>query len=428
MSLEKRAQTSKLKTINIDDHPNSNSTASSNSKPASSASESDKSMKQAQRATRSEARHQAAASRKSNRVEIANQIMTYSRFDDPAARIKYLQTLLNDADNTKNSKPATSDQLMHHNSIINKLAYVFPDTGADDIQEIITNLQSENVDLFKNDGLTIGTDSDLSTVQYKFVRKFHLLGRTDSKDLFKVVLTWKLLSPELNVVEYSRRGDISSQLEKLNRYIDGSTSEGVSTNSIKREMAKTIAAIQFLEDLNSGDKEKIKELTHYREDLLEGKELIQPLAQQGAYETIASIKSRAFSSRPSFEKPDDDYSDFIADIRNLPANFTKDGGMFSKEHPLNRHETINALFNGELEVNPVLENLRGDYDKQKQELEDAETKEKTTTQAEESAVQLVQAKQTQLVDDIQEQIQKALDELGKTLISPVKLKTTYQAK
>ena len=387
-------------------------------------SESDKAMRRAQAA---KADPSVKKSQTTEKHRIADQIMTYSRFDDSSARIKYLQSLIAALPENNSHKPATTAQLIHHSSIINKLAYVFPNTGADDIQELIKLLKDQNAQLFTNDRLTIGTDSDLTTAQYKFTQSFHLLGRTDSKDLFKVVITWKLLDPAVNVVTYSRKKDVAQQLERLNRYIDGQTRTAPSISEIKKSMAKVIAVIDFLEDLNSGNDDKIKELTRYRSDLLEGRELIQPLREQGTYETVASIKQRAFGPQ-RMTRADDDFTDFIADIRNLPDNFVKDGGVFSRERPRNRHEVINALLNNNLVTKPVLEKYQRKYDALKQQLEDAKSAEQSTNRSEDAAITLVLNQQQAIIDDISQQIQTALDNLAKTTISPVKLNTVLRHK
>lgn len=387
-------------------------------------SESDKAMRRAQAA---KADPSVKKSQTTEKHRIADQIMTYSRFDDSSARIKYLQSLIAALPENNSHKPATTAQLIHHSSIINKLAYVFPNTGADDIQELIKLLKDQNAQLFTNDRLTIGTDSDLTTAQYKFTQSFHLLGRTDNKDLFKVVITWKLLDPAVNVVTYSRKKDVAQQLERLNRYIDGQTRTAPSISEIQKSMAKVIAVIDFLEDLNSGNDDKIKELTRYRSDLLEGRELIQPLREQGTYETVASIKQRAFGPQ-RMSRSDDDFTDFIADIRNLPDNFVKDGGVFSRERPRNRHEVINALLNNNLVTKPVLEKYQRKYDALKQQLEDAKSAEQSTNRSEDAAIQLVLNQQQTIIDNISQQIQTALDNLAKTTISPVKLNTVLRHK
>ena len=192
-------------------------------------------------------------------------------------------------------------------------------------------------------------------------------------------------------------------------------------------MAKVIAVIDFLEDLNSGNDDKIKELTRYRSDLLEGRELIQPLREQGTYETVASIKQRAFGPQ-RMSRSDDDFTDFIADIRNLPDNFVKDGGVFSRERPRNRHEVINALLNNNLVTKPVLEKYQHKYNALKQQLEDAKSAERSTNQSEDAAIQLVLNQQQSIIDNISQQIQSALDNLAKTTISPVKLNTVLRHK
>lgn len=400
-----------------------NSQSASSSR-AAEISESDKAMKQAQAA---ETDPSVKRSQTTEKHRIADQIMTYSRFDDLSARIKYLQSLIAALPENNSHKLATSDQLMHHSSIINKLAYVFPNTGADDIQALIKLLKEQNKQLFTDDRLTIGTDSDLTTAQYKFTQAFHLLGRTDSKDLFRVVITWKLLDPTVNVVTYSRKKDVAQQLERLNRYIDGQARTTPSISEIQKSMARVIAVIDFLEDLNSGNDEKIKELTRYRSDLLEGRELIQPLRQQGVYETVASIKQRAFGPQPT-NKPDDDYTDFIADIRNLPDNYVKDGGMFSHDRPRNRHEVINELLNNTLVTRPVLEKYQHKYDALKRQLEDAKSAEQSMNQSADGAIKLVLTQQQTIIDSISQQIQTALDNLAKTTISPVKLNTVFRSK
>ena len=387
-------------------------------------SESDKAMRRAQAA---KADPSVKKSQTTEKHRIADQIMTYSRFDDSSARIKYLQSLIAALPENNSHKPATTAQLIHHSSIINKLAYVFPNTGADDIQELIKLLKEQNEELFTDDRLTIGTDSDLTTAQYKFTKAFHLLGRTDSKDLFKVVITWKLLDPAVNVVTYSRKKDVAQQLERLNRYIDGQTRTAPSISEIQKSMAKVIAVIDFLEDLNSGNDDKIKELTRYRSDLLEGRELIQPLREQGTYETVASIKQRAFGPR-RMSRSDDDFTDFIADIRDLPDNYVKDGGVFSRERPRNRHEVINALLNNNLVTKPVLEKYQHKYDALKQQLEDAKSAEQSTNKSEDAAIELVLNQQQAIIDNISQQIQTALDNLAKTTISPVKLNTVLRHK
>lgn len=387
-------------------------------------SESDKAMRRAQAA---KADPSVKKSQTTEKHRIADQIMTYSRFDDSSARIKYLQSLIAALPENNSHKPATTAQLIHHSSIINKLAYVFPNTGADDVQELIKLLKEQNEQLFTDDRLTIGTDSDLTTAQYKFTQAFHLLGRTDSKDLFKVVITWKLLDPTVNVVTYSRKKDVAQQLERLNRYIDGQTRTAPTISEIQKSMAKVIAVIDFLDDLNSGDDDKIKELTRYRSDLLDGRELIQPLREQGTYETVASIKQRAFGPRRA-TRPDDDFTDFIADIRNLPDNYVKDGGVFSRERPRNRHEVINALLNNSLVTKPVLEKYQHKYDALKQQLEDAKSAEQSTNRSEDAAIQLVLNQQQTIIDNISQQIQTALDNLAKTTISPVKLNTVLRHK
>ena len=424
MTSKKNDQTEPLTRINLNHSHSATSSSSAKSAAKSSVSESDKAMKQAQSAT---ADPSVKKSQTTEKRQIADQIMTYSRFDDAPARIKYLQSLIAALPENNSHKLATSDQLMHHSSIINKLAYVFPNTGADDIQELVKLLKEQNPQLFTSDRLTIGTDSDLTTVQYKFTRAFHLLGRTDSKDLFKVVITWKLLDPSVNVVTYSRKRDVAQQLDRLNRYIDGQTKSAPSISAIQKRMAEVIAVIDFLEDLNSGDDAKVKELTRYRSDFVDGRQLIQPLRQQGTYETVASIKQRAFGPQQA-DKPDDEFDDFIADIRNLSDNYVKDGGVFSRERPRNRRETINALLNGDLVTKPVLKTYQHKYDSLKKQLEDAKSAEQSTNQSEDSAIELVLHQQQAIIDDISNQIQEALDHLAKTTISPVKLNTVLRQK
>ena len=334
-----------------------------------------------------------------DKQKLAQKISKYASLQSTGDRLKFIQENL---DENKTGK----------GTLINQLAYIFPKTATHDINQLTTALTQSNVKLFTSHDFDIQIINDISTGRYQFVRSFHLLGRHDDKDLFKVVLQWSLLTDRLLVIRHSSDREIADQLDRLNRYIDGTTSKSASLTDIQKQLDQIQGALDLLSDLASTDKDKIKEARRYEDNFLKGDVLIQTLHEQGTYEPMNSIKKRAFARPSAGQLPDDEYSDFIEDLRQLPDNQVKDGGMFSRERPRNRRETIRALFGQDLEVAPVSEQLQHQKVQLQRQLEDLKTQQAQAAQAESSAIEMVKQKQDTLIKQVKTDLQKSLDQLA----------------
>lgn len=345
--------------------------------------------------------------------KLAQAISEYASLETVGNRLKFIQEHLD-------------PEHVGKGSLINQLAYIFPKTAAYDRDQLTTALQQSNSQLFNGNDFAIQIDKDISTGNYQFVRSFHLLGRHDEKDLFKVILQWSLLTDQLHVVRYSSDREIAEQLDRLNRYIDGASNHGTNIDDLNQQLAKFQGELDLLNDLKSNDKAKIKEARRYQDEFLKGRTLVQSLHDQGAYESVDSIKARAFSKAPINAVPDDNFDDFIEELRQLPENQVKDGGMFSRERPRNRHETIEALFNNELVTDPVITQAQTAIKNINQELEDAKTKQAQAAQAESSAIEMVKQKQTALIKQVEADLQKSLDQLADSkAINKIKVEVKY---
>ena len=334
-----------------------------------------------------------------DKQKLAQKISKYASLQSIGDRLKFIQEIL---DTNKTGK----------GTLINQLAYIFPKTAMHDIDQLTTTLKQSNGQLFNSRNFTIQTANDISTGRYQFVRSFHLLGRHDDKDLFKVILQWSLLTDQLLVTRYSSDREIADQLDRLNRYIDGATSKSASLTDIQKQLDQIQGALDLLSDLASTNKAKIKEAKRYEENFLKGDVLIQTLHEQDTYEPMDSIKKRAFAHPSTGQLPDDEYSDFIEDLRQLPDNQVKDGGMFARERPRNRRETIQALFDQALEVAPVSQQLQHQKAQLQRQLEDMKSQQAQAAQAESSAIEMVKQKQDTLIKQVKTDLQKSLDQLA----------------
>ena len=331
-----------------------------------------------------------------DKQKLAQKISKYASLQSTGDRLKFIQENL---DENKTGK----------GTLINQLAYIFPKTATHDINQLTTALTQSNVKLFTSHDFDIQIINDISTGRYQFVRSFHLLGRHDDKDLFKVVLQWSLLTDRLLVTRYSSDREIADQLDRLNRYIDGTTSKSASLTDIQKQLDQIQGAVDLLSDLASTDKDKIKEARRYEDNFLKGDVLVQTLHEQGTYEPMDSIKKRAFARPSAGQLADDEYNDFIEDLRQLPDNQVKDGGMFARERPRNRRETIHALFGQALEIAPVSEQLQHQKAQLQRQLEDMKTQQAQNAQAESSAIEMVKQKQDTLITQVKTDLQKSLD-------------------
>ena len=334
-----------------------------------------------------------------DKQKLAQKISKYASLQSTGDRLKFIQENL---DENKTGK----------GTLINQLAYIFPKTATHDINQLTTALTQSNVKLFTSHDFDIQIANDISTGRYQFVRSFHLLGRHDDKDLFKVILQWSLLTDQLLVIRYSSDREIADQLDLLNRYIDGTTSKSASLTDIQKQLDQIQGALDLLSDLASTDKDKIKEARRYEDNFLKGDVLVQTLHEQGTYEPMDSIKKRAFARPSAGQLADDEYSDFIEDLRQLPDNQVKDGGMFARERPRNRRETIQALFGQALEVAPVSEQLQHQKVQLQRQVEDLKTQQAQAAQAESSAIEMVKQKQDTLIKQVKTDLQKSLDQLA----------------
>lgn len=334
-----------------------------------------------------------------DKQKLAQKISKYASLQSTGDRLKFIQENL---DENKTGK----------GTLINQLAYIFPKTATHDINQLTTALKQSNGQLFNSHDFDIQIANDISTGRYQFVRSFHLLGRHDDKDLFKVVLQWSLLTDQLLVIRHSSDREIADQLDRLNRYIDGATSKSASLTDIQKQLDQIQGALDLLSDLTSTDKAKIKEAKRYEENFLKGDVLVQTLHEQGTYEPMDSIKKRAFARPSAGQLADDEYSDFIEDLRQLPDNQVKDGGMFARERPRNRRETIQALFDQALEVAPVSQQLQHQKAQLQRQLEDMKSQQAQAAQAESSAIEMVKQKQDTLIKQVKTDLQKSLDQLA----------------
>ena len=348
-----------------------------------------------------------------DKQKLAQKISKYASLQSTGDRLKFIQENL---DENKTGK----------GTLINQLAYIFPKTATHDINQLTTALKQSNGQLFNSHDFDIQIANDISTGRYQFVRSFHLLGRHDDKDLFKVVLQWSLLTDQLLVIRHSSDREIADQLDRLNRYIDGATSKSASLTDIQKQLDQIQGALDLLSDLTSTDKAKIKEAKRYEENFLKGDVLVQTLHEQGTYEPMDSIKKRAFDRPSAGQLADDEYSDFIEDLRQLPDNQVKDGGMFARERPRNRRETIQALFDQALEVAPVSEQLQHQKAQLQRQLEDMKSQQAQAAQAESSAIEMVKQKQDTLIKQVKTDLQKSLDQLaGNDAINKIDVQVKY---
>lgn len=348
-----------------------------------------------------------------DKQKLAQKISKYASLQSTGDRLKFIQENL---DENKTGK----------GTLINQLAYIFPKTATHDINQLTTALTQSNVKLFTSHDFDIQIINDISTGRYQFVRSFHLLGRHDDKDLFKVVLQWSLLTDRLLVIRHSSDREIADQLDRLNRYIDGTTSKSASLTDIQKQLDQIQGALDLLSDLASTDKDKIKEARRYEDNFLNGDVLVQTLHEQGTYEPMDSIKKRAFAHPSAGQLADDEYNDFIEDLRQLPDNQVKDGGMFARERPRNRRETIHALFGQALEIAPVSEQLQHQKAQLQRQLEDMKTQQAQNAQAESSAIEMVKQKQDTLIKQVKTDLQKSLDQLANNdAINKIDVKVKY---
>lgn len=348
-----------------------------------------------------------------DKQKLAQKISEYAGLESTGERLKFIQENL---DETKTGK----------GSLTNQLAYIFPKTASHDRDQLTTALKQSNDQLFNSHNFDIQIDNDISTGRYQFVRSFHLLGRHDEKDLFKVVLQWPLLTNQLHVSHYSSDREIAEQLDRLNRYIDGKTSKSTSVTDLQKQLDQVQGSLDLLNDLNSNEKNKIKEAKRYEDEFLKGAVLVQSLHEQGTYETVESIKKRAFDNSYAVQLPDDEYTDFIQELRQLPGNQVKDGGMFARERPRNRYETIQALFDQALETAPVKHDLEQTKNNLIRQIENAKTQQAQEAQAESSAVEMVKQKQESLIKQVKTDLQNALNGLtNKDAIKPIDVKIKY---
>lgn len=348
-----------------------------------------------------------------DKQKLAQKISEYAGLESTGERLKFIQENL-DPDKTGKG------------SLTNQLAYIFPKTASHDRDQLTTALKQSNDQLFNSHNFDIQIDNDISTGRYQFVRSFHLLGRHDEKDLFKVVLQWPLLTNQLHVSHYSSDREIAEQLDRLNRYIDGKTSKSTSVTDLQKQLDQVQGSLDLLNDLNSNDKNKIKEAKRYEDEFLKGAVLVQSLHEQGTYETVESIKKRSFDNSYAVQLPDDEYTDFIQELRQLPGNQVKDGGMFARERPRNRYETIQALFDQALETAPVKHDLEQTKNNLIRKIENAKTQQAQEAQAESSAVEMVKQKQESLIKQVKTDLQNALNGLtNKDAIKPIDVKIKY---
>ena len=344
---------------------------------------------------------------------LAQKISEYAGLESTGERLKFIQENL---DETKTGK----------GTLTNQLAYIFPKTANHDRDQLTAALKQSNDQLFNSHNFDIQINNDISTGRYQFVRSFHLLGRHDEKDLFKVVLQWPLLTNQLHVSHYSSDREIAEQLDRLNRYIDGTSSKSTSITDLQKQLDQVQGSLDLLNDLNSNDKNKIKEAKRYEDEFLKGAVLVQSLHEQGTYEPVESIKKRAFDDSYAVQLPDDEYTDFIQDLRQLPGNQVKDGGMFTRERPRNRYETIQALFDQALETAPVKHDLEQTKNNLIRQIENAKTQQAQAAQAESSAVEMVKQKQESLIKQVKTDLQTALSGLAnKDAINKIDIQVKY---
>lgn len=348
-----------------------------------------------------------------DKQKLAQKISEYAGLESTGERLKFIQ---------ENLDPVKTGE----GTLTNQLAYIFPKTANYDRDQLKTALEQSNVKLFNSHGFDIQINNDISTGRYQFVRSFHLLGRHDEKDLFKIILQWSLLTDQLHVTHYSSDREIAEQLDRLNRYIDGTASKSTSITDLQKQLDQVQGSLDLLKDLNSNDKNKIKEAKRYEDNFLNGEILIQSLHEQGTYETVESIKKRAFTNPSAVQLPDDEYKDFIQELRQLPTNQVKDGGMFARERLRNRHETIQALFGQALETAPVEHELEQTRKSLVRQIENAKTQQAQAAQAESSAIEMVKQKQEALINQVKTDLQTSLNGLAnKGAIKPIDVKIKY---
>lgn len=345
-----------------------------------------------------------------NKQAIAEYISEYAKLDTTSDRLKFIQELM--------TKP-------NSDSVINKLAYVFADTAKTDLDDFVAKLSQSKTALakIKPQVSRLEDSNDITKNFIVFNDGFHLLGRNDDRDAFKIQLRWNFLSNTLQVVQHADTKQANETLNALNSIIDGHSAQNAGSTLTKEQLEAKIdedsGVVDLLTDLLSGDNKKIKEVRRYEDDFLNDKRLVQSLHERGTYEEMASIKKRAFWNADEF-----DGVDFIDELRQIDNNKVDDGGFLkSSKRELTREEAIKRLFDNQLDVDSVLAEYKQDLAKSRKIWQDRQDNAASLSVNEAAAVDLIIKTEKNLIDGLQGNLQAGLDKLAHDgYLTEIKLK------
>lgn len=345
-----------------------------------------------------------------NKQAIAEYISEYAKLDTTSDRLKFIQKLM--------TKP-------NSDSVINKLAYVFADTAKTDLDDFVAKLSQSKTALanIKPQVSRLEDSNDITKNFIVFNDGFHLLGRNDDRDAFKIQLRWNFLSNTLQVVQHADTKQANETLNALNSIIDGHSAQNAGSTLTKEQLEAKIdedsGVVDLLTDLLSGDNKKIKEARRYEDDFLNGKRLVQSLHERGTYEEMASIKKRAFRNADEV-----DGADFIDELRQIDNNKVDDGGFLkSSKRELTREEAIKRLFDNQLDVDSVLAEYKQDLTKSRKIWQDRQDNAASLSVNEAAAVDLIIKTEKNLIDALQGNLQAGLDKLAHDgYLTEIKLK------
>ena len=345
-----------------------------------------------------------------NKQAIAEYISEYAKLDTTSDRLKFIQKLM--------TKP-------NSDSVINKLAYVFADTAKTDLDDFVAKLSQSKTALanIKPQVSRLEDSNDITKNFIVFNDGFHLLGRNDDRDAFKIQLRWNFLSNTLQVVQHADTKQANETLNALNSIIDGHSAQNAGSTLTKEQLEAKIdedsGVVDLLTDLLSGDNKKIKEARRYEDDFLNDKRLVQSLHERGTYEEMTSIKKRAFRNADEV-----DGADFIDELRQIDNNKVDDGGFLkSSKRELTREEAIKRLFDNQLDVDSVLAEYKQDLTKSRKIWQDRQDNAASLSVNEAAAVDLIIKTEKNLIDALQGNLQAGLDKLAHDgYLTEIKLK------
>lgn len=331
-----------------------------------------------------------------SKQQFAKQLDRYVTLNTPADRIQYFQKALHDA-NTD------------YQQLTNRIAYIFPKTSSYDFQYLVNALSKADDRLFSLVKPKLLDRTNPYSAYYDIKRGFHLLGRQDSKDYFEVQLEWNFLSDKLLIKAFASDEAIAKQLSRINRDIDGSNRGNSQDESATRsQLLKLQGVLSFLNHLDNLDDAEANKL---KKHFVENRTIAAPIN----YDIDPNQDKQAWDLYS-------DRRDFIDDLRHDTKNYVNDGGFLSKSRERTRMEAINALFDGRIDTESMKSKYSIAIDDLRDKLSTAKSEAAANVKAQSSAIALVRAKESEIINGIQKQVQQALDKLANgKLILPIKL-------